>query len=103
MKQAQPPSELDSSDVLEFALIDASVAHDPEGPYMVADGKRLGTVPALVIARNRYDPADVLLLFCDYDWDVLAAAGHATVEEAKERAEKEYRGVSRLWRALQAN
>lgn len=102
MKQAQPPRELDSSDVLEFAWIDASVTHDPYGPYMIADGKRLGSVPALVIARNQRNPADILLFFCDHDWDVLAAAGYATVEEAKVRADKEYRGVSKLWRVLGA-
>lgn len=100
MRQVQPPRVLTSADVLEFACIDASVTHDPDGPYMVVDGIRLGPVPALVIARNQYDPADVLLFFCDHDWYVLAAAGYATVGKAKECAEKQYRGISRLWQVL---
>ncbi len=64
---------------------------------MVVDGKRLGAVLDLVIARNQYDADDILLFYCDANWYVLAAAGYATVAEAKRRAEREYRGVSRLW------
>ena len=96
----RPPSELDGADVLEFAHIDASVFHDPDGPYMVADGRRLDTVPALVIARNHFDANDILLFYCEADWYVLAAAGYPTVAEAKIRAEKEYRGISRLWQSM---
>ncbi|MDH5822079.1 hypothetical protein QFW77_03600 [Luteimonas sp. RD2P54] len=96
-KESRPPTELDNADVLEFARIDASVLHDPDGPYMVVDGTRLDSVPGLVIARNQYDAADILLFFCDADWYVLAAASCPTVAEAKHRAEREYRGVSRLW------
>ena len=99
-QHSRPPTELDSADVLEFACVDASVFQDPDGPYMVADGKRLGAVPGLVIAHNQYDSGDILLFFCDSDWCVLAAAGYPTVAEAKARAEKEYRGISRLWQRM---
>ena len=64
---------------------------------MVADGKRLGWVPGLVIARNQYDTSDILLFFCNAEWEVLAAAGYSTVESAKLRAEKEYPGISARW------
>ena len=99
-QESRPPTELDSADVLEFARIDASVFHDPDGPYMVADGKILDSVPGLVIARNHYDAADILLFFCDADWHVLAASGYPTVAEAKHRAEREYRGVSGRWQRM---
>ena len=95
--ESRPPTELDSADVLEFACIDDSVFHDPNGPFMIADGKRLDSVPKLVIARNHYEEQDILLFFCDYDWNVIAAASYATVDAAKGRAEKEYQGVSQLW------
>ena len=94
---SRPPPELTGANVLEFAIIDATVTHDPLGPYMVVDGVRLGSVPCLVIARNQYAPSDVLLFFCDAEWDVLAAAGYETVAEAKVRADKEYRGIHSLW------
>lgn len=95
---SRPPEELDSADVLEFAHTDASVPLDPDGPYMVADGKRLGHVPCLVIARNQYEAHDILLFFCDAEWQVLAAAGFTTVADAKRQAQKHYPGISQRWR-----
>lgn len=92
-----PPEELDSADVLEFARTDPTVPLDPNGPYMVADGKRLGYVPHLVIARNQCIVDDILLFFCNAEWEVLAAAGYATVAEAKRAAQKHYPCISERW------
>jgi hypothetical protein len=94
---SQPPEEVDSADVLEFAFTDASVPQDPNGPYMVADGKRLGYVPCLVIARNQYVANDILLFFCNAEWEVLGAAGYPTVAEAKHGAQKHYPGIADRW------
>jgi hypothetical protein len=96
-KGSRPPEVLDSAEVLEFAHTDASVPLEPSGPYIVADGKRLGYVPCLVIARNQYEAHDILLFFCDAEWHVLAAAGFTTVAEAKRQAQKHYPGISKRW------
>ena len=96
-RPSQPPDELDSADVLEFVFNDVSAPEDPNGPYMVADGKMLGYVPCLVIARNQCVADDILLFFCNAEWEVLAAAGYPSVAEAKRGAQKHYPGIAGRW------
>ena len=57
----------------------------------------LGPAHALAICAGAGDAA-FYLFYCDADWQVLADTWHASLEEAKEQAEFEYEGVSRLWK-----
>jgi hypothetical protein len=61
------------------------------------DGEPLGAVPRLAIARKCCAPEDILLEFCDSDWNVLAVMAVASVEEAKRKAEGGYPGVRSRW------
>ena len=40
---------------------------------------------------------DFLLCRCTEDWDVLGVSGHASLAEARESAERTYRGISARW------
>ncbi|WP_125931870.1 hypothetical protein [Thiosocius teredinicola] len=62
---------------------------------LIVDGERLGQVPILVIAQA--DNSDILILHCDEEWRVLGIVGCASVDEAKQKAESYYEGISGLW------
>jgi hypothetical protein len=91
----KPPPVLASGRVLEYAILDESVGYSAKSRVFV-QGLELGRVPRLVIAEG-LESADVLLLYCDDEWSVLAAAGKRSASHAKARAERTYPGVSRLW------
>ena len=91
-----PPAELDSANVLAYAVLDDTVTYTGRiTVYM--DDKLLGPVPHLVIAHNQYEPHDYLLFYCNTEWEVLAAGGYASLAEAKQRAEVAYAGSSSKW------
>jgi len=93
-----PPEEIDSVRIHVYAVIDGDVEWTGEtgGPIVLVDGEVVGPVARLAIGLN-YDGRDYLLLYCTNDWETLAAVGSPSFEEAKTRAEREYRGISSKW------
>jgi len=91
----KPPPVLASARVLEYAILDGSVGFSGKSRVFV-ESRELGRVPRLVIAEG-LEAAEIVLLYCDDEWRVLAAAGMRSSTHAKTRAERTYPGVSRLW------
>ena len=91
----KPPPVLASARVLEYAILDGSVGFSGKSRVFV-ERRELGRVPRLAIGET-LEGGEVLLLYCDEDWSVLAAAGYRSPTHAKARAERTYPGVSRLW------
>jgi hypothetical protein len=54
-------------------------------------------VPCLAICLNLGKDIGPLLFHCDDDWNTLGTSGAKTIAEVKERAEKNYPGVSTRW------
>jgi len=65
--------------------------------HLYVDGERLGQVPILVIAKYRKDD-EIMLFHCDEEWNTEGAAGYDSVEEAKQKAERAYEGISAHWK-----
>ncbi len=59
--------------------------------------ERLGEVPFLAICSNYAVPNDILLLFCNAEWESRGVIGFKSVEEAKITAERGYHGISQKW------
>lgn len=95
MSALTPPPIIACARVICFASVDDDVLFTGRGG-MFADGKSLGPVKRLAICTNPTDN-DLLLLYCDEDWNCLAAAGHETVEKAKASIERAYSGLAHKW------
>ena len=91
----KPPPVLASARVLEYAVLDDSVGYSGKTWVFVGD-RELGRVPRLAVCEG-LETAETLLLYCDHDWSVLAAARYDSPKRAKARAERTYPGVSRRW------
>jgi len=91
----KPPPVLASARVLEYAVIDDSVGYSGKSFVFVGD-RELGRVPRLAVCQA-LDSQEVLLLYCNADWGVVASAGYDSATRAKARAERTYPGVSRCW------
>ncbi len=91
----KPPPVMASARVLEYAVLDGSVGFSGKSRVFV-ENRELGRVPRLAIGEA-LEAGEVLLLYCDDEWRVLAAAGYPSPTHAKARAERTYPGVSRLW------
>jgi hypothetical protein len=92
---AKPPPVLASAHVLEYAIVDGSVAYTGKSTLYV-DGTAISAVPCLAICRNLHDE-QIHLFHCDEAWGVLGASGGDTIEETKRQAESAYRGISARW------
>jgi hypothetical protein len=83
--------------VIEYAIVDESVEWTGRQTIFVG-GEELGPVPRLVLAQTvTGDLKDALIFHCNEEWEVLGVSGGATVEEAKARIERAYRGISSKW------
>lgn len=93
-----PPPEIDSVRVHAYAVIDDTIQWTGAsgGPIVLVDGKLLERVPRLAVGLN-YDGREFMLLYCNEAWEALGAGGYASLDKAKARAEREYRGVSSKW------
>jgi hypothetical protein len=91
-----PPAELDSANVLAYAVVDETVEYTGRITLYV-DGKLVDPVPRLVIAHNQHVPHDYLLFHCNSEWEVLGAGGYASLAEAERSAEIAYAGISKKW------
>jgi hypothetical protein len=93
-----PPPVLNCARVLEYAEVYASVKYTGRITVYV-DRKELGPVPRLAICENLNETSEVMLFYCDNDWNVLGAGGAAThsLAAVRENAEKAYAGISAKW------
>jgi hypothetical protein len=94
----KPPPVLDSARVLGYAVLDESVIYSGHSSLFV-NGKELGPVPCLAICQGSNGDG-ILLLHCSRDWTVLGVAEYPSVDEAKNRAERIYPGLSTHWIGL---
>ena len=96
-----PSPIIDSSRLLYFAENDASVEYTGRISLFVGGvGKELepiGEVPRLVITLTYYEPREYLLMFCDNLWSVKGVIPFTTIDEAKIKAERVYKGISLKW------
>lgn len=82
--------------VLAFADADKSVRFEQRHALNV-DGKWLGRVPCLALCTP-FDKTEFMVQHCDSGWYPLGiAAGYKTVQEAKERIERSYHGITEKW------
>ena len=95
MSELTPPPIIACARVICFAVVDDDVQFTSRCEMLV-DGKALGPVKRLAICTNPIGNA-LILLYCDEDWNCLAAEGHATVEKAQASAERAYSGISHKW------
>ncbi|UCE89841.1 MAG: ClpX C4-type zinc finger protein [Pseudomonadota bacterium] len=92
----EPPRIIDGALVQAFAICDASVRYtDKSSTYH--DGKPIGNVPGLALCRDMRT-GDLLLFYCDENWETLGARGFESLEQAKQQAQMEYEGLSSRWR-----
>jgi hypothetical protein len=83
--------------VVAYAIVDDSVEWTGRQMIFVGDEK-LGRIPRLALGCDTTGELDdVLIFYCNEQWDVLALTGAATVEEAKAKTELAYRGLSSKW------
>ena len=95
MPNVTPPPIIACARVICFALVDDDV-HFTGSCEIVVDGKALGPVKRLAICTNPIGNA-LLSLYCDEDWNCLAAAGHVSIEKAKASVERAYSGITNKW------
>jgi hypothetical protein len=81
--------------VLFYAAPTESVRYTGS-PVVFHDGRAVDPAKRLAVALNLYE-GDFLLLRCTDDWEVLGVSGHASLAEARESAERTYRGISAEW------
>ena len=91
-----PPPVLDDSRVIAYAIIERPVKYSGRSNLLI-NGKEVGRVPRLVIARS-FREKQFLLLHCSRSWAVLGSmGGFRSGSEAKRRAERIYPGISAAW------
>lgn len=95
-----PPPVIDSTRLLAFAYNDDDVEYtDRIDLHVGVEGKmeRMGEMPCLAICSNYAVPHDILLLFCNSDWESQGVIACTSVDEARLRFERGYRGISQKW------
>src|SRR5439155_1297336 len=95
MTREPPPPVLDSARVIAYAFV-GDIPYRKWSALYVGE-KLLEHVPRLAICVNLGKDVGSLLFHCDDEWTVLGTSGAETVEAAKQRAEKNYPGVSSRW------
>ena len=89
------PPVIDSSLVRAYAAVSPDIIFTGKQCVLV-DGVEVGPAARLVIAFNERT-RDYLLLLCSDSWKSFAAIGLPTFEEALEKAERCYAGISNHW------
>ena len=91
-----PPPALDCAHAIEYAVVDNSVTFEQRFTLNVG-GEWLGEVPQLAICRN-LDETELMVFHCGSDWKVLGvAAGFDSIDEAKAKTERSFRGLTPKW------
>ena len=101
MIKKKPPPLIDSAKLLFFAYNDIDVKFTDKIDLFVGkigDLTRLGEMPCIAICSNFVSPKNILLFFCNTDWSSEGAISFKTIDEAKNKAEKGYRGISAHWK-----
>lgn len=97
---AEPPFLLDSARVTMYAETGGRDCYT--GKITVyAEGRWLDPVPRLAICEDIVD-GSILIFHCDDSWNVLAAGGAKSLEDAQRTAEREYSGISSKWVAYRS-
>jgi hypothetical protein len=91
-----PPPVIDSAKLLAYAVVDSDVEYTDRICLFVGE-ERLGRVSRLAITSNYVVPEDILLEFCDDEWNCKGVIAHKSIDEAKAQAERGYRGISSKW------
>ena len=92
---AEPPFLLDSARVIMYAETGGSASYT--GRITVhAGGRWLEPVPRLAICEDLVD-GNIFIFHCDDSWNVLAAAGAKSVEDAQRTSESAYSGITSKW------
>ena len=96
-----PPPVIHSARTLFYAVNDESVEFTDRINLFVGQNggmEKLGEMPCLAICENYSKaPNDILLFFCNKDWEPQGTIGFDSIEAAKEKAEKGYKGISEKW------
>ncbi|QMU60622.1 MAG: hypothetical protein GKR92_02485 [Gammaproteobacteria bacterium] len=96
----EPPPVIHSARMLSYAVNDDSVNYtDRIELHVGVDSKfkRVEEVPLLAICRNYVKPQDILLFFCNSEWEPQGTIAFDSVDEAKQKAERGYEGISHNW------
>ena len=91
----KPPIAAEDGCLRAYAFVNESIVYVNKG-LLYVNGELLGRVPRLAIYESFHAP-EWTLLFCDDDWNPLGVTVLASLEEARKRAESEYRGISGKW------
>jgi hypothetical protein len=88
-----PPPIIDSARLLAFAINDEDVKYTNRINFVGSKEKleRLGEVPCLAICSDYANADEILLFFCNSEWEPQGVIPFTSTEEAKLRAERGYR------------
>ena len=96
----KPPPIIDSARLIVFAWNDEDVDYTDRIDLHVGTSEndlvRIGEMPNLAITRTYYDDS-YLLMLCDEGWNAKGVIQFATMEEAKIKAERGYKGITPKW------
>ncbi len=94
----EPPVLLDGSRVLEYAVLDPSVATSGHVSVVVEGvSLDLNSICGLVIAEDLVE-GGVFLLHCNKQWQTVAAGRYDRPEAARASADAAYADVTAHWR-----
>lgn len=91
----KPPPALDAGRLLAYARMDEPVP-DVNKTIVYVIGELLGRVTRLAIYES-LNAGECALLLCNEGWSPLGVAVVSSFEEARKRAESDYRGVTDKW------
>jgi hypothetical protein len=92
----EPPSVLTGTYVVAYAHADDTVQFEQRYTLSV-DGARLGRVPCLALCQE-FETLEFAIQYCNDQWYLLGiASGYKSAEEAMERAERSYHGITAKW------
>jgi hypothetical protein len=89
------PAQISGMPTVLYTVIDSR--HEPTAAcHHTIGGRELGAVAGLAICREP-DGGGHYLFYCDTQWQALTDTWHATVEDAIQQAEFEYKGAATTW------
>ncbi|MEX2498900.1 MAG: ClpX C4-type zinc finger protein [Wenzhouxiangellaceae bacterium] len=97
---SEPPPVIDSARTLWYALNDETVRFTDRISLFVGDVgdlSKLDEMPHLAICENFCAPGEILLFFCNEDWQPQGTVALDSVKAAKQKAEVGYTGISAKW------
>lgn len=96
----KPPPIIDTAKLIIFASNDEDVEYTDRIDLHASTSEngfvRIGEMPNLAITRTYYDNS-YLLMICDEGWNAKGVIQFATIEEAKIKAERGYKGLNEKW------